>query len=180
MAVSNEPEDASKALGGRRHGIFINGIQSAGKSSVAREIRSRSSTFRVLMGDDIVREFPEDQRVKLWREIFERLLTRIEAWLESSNVVVDAALTAAQIQEARRRFAGKGLFVLLRIDEAERHKRESLRRDRRLLYWDPSWHSMPGPDDLYHLVIDSGATSPEETAEIILAKAMERWPSLTV
>ncbi|MFN2489147.1 MAG: hypothetical protein ABR529_05325 [Actinomycetota bacterium] len=43
------------------HVIVINGIQSSGKSSVARRLAQRAKGFRVLTGDDIVRSVPESQ-----------------------------------------------------------------------------------------------------------------------
>lgn len=180
LTVGDEAENAARGLGDKGHVVFINGIQSAGKTSVASEIRSLTVTFRVLTGDDVVREFPEEQRVRRWKEIFERLLARTEKWLENSNVIVDAALSAAQVEDARQRFGGSGLYVVLRIDEPERKRRESLRTDRKLPIWDPAWHSMPGPDDLYDHVIDSSRSSSTEAAENILAEAMERWPHPTV
>lgn len=42
----------------------------------------------------------------------------------------------AQVSEAQDRFADAGPYVVLRVDEAERQGRESIRRDRRLPYWD--------------------------------------------
>jgi chloramphenicol 3-O-phosphotransferase len=160
----------------RGHAIFINGIPSAGKTSVAQEVRHRTSTFRVLTGDDVIRQVPFQQRVAQANRLFALTLNMLERWLESSDVLVDGAWTQRQIIDAQDRFGRAGLCVILRIDEPERRRRESIRRDPHLSYgWDPSWHDMPGPDEIYDLVIDSKVMSVSECADMILAKAKQHW-----
>lgn len=96
--------------------------------------------------------------------------------MDSSNVILDGAWTQRQVVEAKRRFGDAGLYVILRIDEAERTRREAARQDRQLgSEWDPSWHEMPGPDDIYDLVIDAGTSSPSECANLIVARAKQHW-----
>jgi chloramphenicol 3-O-phosphotransferase len=162
--------------GAHGHAIFINGIPSAGKSSVAAEIKRESSTFRVLTGDDVIRQVPYEQRAARAHRLFSLTLNTLERWLGPSNVVVDGAWTERQVIEAQERFGDMGLYVILRIDESERRRRESVRKDRRLgSKWDPSWHDVPGPDDLYDLVIDSKLRDVSECANIILTKAKQHW-----
>ncbi len=162
------------------HAIFLNGIPSSGKSTVAAEIRRRTPSFRLLTGDDVIRQVPEAQRLAQVDRIFALTLDMIDTWLQSSNVIVDGAWTQKQVADAQARFGDRGLYVVLRIDEAERKRRESLRRDRVLPWWDPSWHAMPGPDDLYDLVVDAKVTSASNSAERILEKAKEAWGKQTV
>jgi hypothetical protein len=58
--------------------------------------------------------------------------------------------------------------VLPRVEEATRARRERMRRDRQLLVpFDPSWHSMPGPDSLYDLVLDASRTDVSTMANAI-------------
>jgi chloramphenicol 3-O-phosphotransferase len=160
------------------HAIFVNGIPGAGKSVVAGEIRRRTSTFRVFTGDEIIRRVSPEQRVAQAEQLFAVTLTTIEEWLKSSNVIVDGAWTQARVEEAQARFGSAGFYVILRIDEAERQRRASTRRDRdpRLVYpWDPAWHDKPGPDSLYDLVIDARVMSPSSSADMILRKCTKRW-----
>ncbi len=165
--------------GGNGHAIFLNGIPSAGKSSVAAKIRSRTSTFRVLTGDDVIRQVPFQQRAGQADKLFVMVLTSIERWLGSSNVIVDGAWTERKVSEARERFGHMGLYVVLRIDESERKRREALRKDRQLGHrWKPAWHDMPGPDDIYDVVIDSKATNVSKCATTILTAAGEHWNDL--
>lgn len=158
------------------HAIFINGIPSAGKSSAAAEIKRRTSTFRVLTGDEVIRRVPYPQRRAQAKRLFALTLETVEQWMESSNVIVDGAWTQQQVVVAKNRFGGAGLYVILRIDEAERTRREAVRQDRQLgSKWDPSWHEMPGPNDIYDLVIDSGTSSPSECANLTVVKAKQHW-----
>lgn len=162
--------------GGHGHAIFINGIPSAGKSSVAQEIARRTSTFRVLTGDEVIRQVPYEQRVASAHRLFALTLDMVGRWLARSNVIVDGAWTERQVMEAQGRFGNAGLYVILRIDETERRRRESMRKDRRLGYaWDPSWHDMPGPDEVYDLAIDSKLKNVSECARIILERTKQHW-----
>jgi chloramphenicol 3-O-phosphotransferase len=119
---------------------------------------------------------PYEQRVAHADRLFALTLDMVQGWLERSNVIVDGAWTERQVNEAQERFGDAGLYVILRIDESERRRRESLRTDRRLGYpWDPSWHDMPGPDEVYDLVIDSKLKNVSECARIILERAKQHW-----
>jgi chloramphenicol 3-O-phosphotransferase len=166
---------SSPDAGKRGLAIFINGIPSSGKSTVAAKIKRRTTTFRMLTGDEVIRQVPFAQRVALADRLFALTLDTIERRLESTTLVVDGAWTEQQVREARDRFGDMGLYVILRIDEAERRRRESIRKDRRLAYWDPAWHDKPGSDDPYDIVIDSEANKPDECAKFILNKAREHW-----
>lgn len=160
--------------------IFLNGVPSSGKSSVAAAIGSRTPAFRLLTGDDIIRQVPFAQRLPRAEELYDLTLDTIDEWLAANNVIIDGAWSEAQVLEAQSRFSGAGMYVVLRIAEAERKRREALRRDRRLAYWDPAWHDMLGADDLYDVVIDANSTRPARAARTILAAAKERWGELTL
>lgn len=166
-------QGASTVFGGEKESavaariIFVNGIQSAGKSTVARKLERRESGFRVLVNDELIRAVPMTERLQRHRELWAQTLDVVQRWSDSTGVIVDAALREDQIREARDRFP-EALFVLLRVDEATRARRERTRRDRQLLVqFDPSWHSVPGPDSLYDLVLDAGRTDVSSMANAI-------------
>lgn len=147
--------------------VFINGVQSAGKSTVARKFARREPSFRVLVNDDLVRAVPLAERLQRQEELWTQSLDTIEAWTASDDVLFDGALREDQVRDARERFPS-ALLVLLRVDEATRSRRESARRDRRLLVpFDPSWHAVPGPDSLYDLVLDASRQDPSRLANEI-------------
>lgn len=94
-------------------------------------------------------------------------------------MISEGAWTQRQIVRARELFGPDPLFVILRIDEREREKRESSRMDRQLGHsWDPSWHDMPGPDNLYDLVVDSKSPGIRGSADLVRQAAERRWPDL--
>lgn len=155
--------------------IFVNGIQSSGKSSTVAELVRRESAFQIVEGDEIIRRVPTvRERLRRYEQLFLRTLDVIEERLVAGDMIFDGAWSGRQIQTAQDRF--DGLFVILRIDEQERRRREAKRRDRQLVHWQPDFHEMPGPDDLYDLVIDANSASPAECADRVLAEAHERWP----
>lgn len=125
--------------GALRHAIFINGIPSSGKSTVAAKIKRRTSSFRVITGDELIPQVPFEQRVAQVEHLFAMTFDTIERRLKSTNLIVDGAWTERQVVEAQDQFGDKGLYIVLRIDESERRRRESLRKDRRLAYWDTAW-----------------------------------------
>ena len=156
--------------------IAITGIPSAGKSTVAREVASRTSTFRYVDGDAFIRRTRPSQRLAQASRIFGRMLDMIEAQLTLSNVVLDAAFPASYTLRARERFRTNMMLVSLRIDESEWRRRDSRRNDRGALeYWHASLTSLQGAENLYDLVIDTTDTPPDKCAEAILSKARERW-----
>lgn len=123
--------------------------------------------FEILTGDDSIRRIPYQRRVSQAGQLFELTLRVIVSRVESSNVISEGAWTQRQIVQARELLGPDPFFVILRIDERERQKRESSRRDRQLGHpWDPSWHDMPGPDDLYDLVVDSKSMGIRDSAEL--------------
>ena len=147
--------------------IFVNGVQSAGKSTVARKLDRREPGFRVLVNDELIRAVPIHQRLERHRELWTQTLETVQRWSDSTGVIVDAALREDQVRDARERFP-TALFVLLRVDEATRARRERMRRDRQLpVPFDPSWHAMPGPDSLYDLVLDASRTNVSSMANAI-------------
>lgn len=161
------------------HAIFLNGIPGAGKSAVAREVKRQRRSFLVVAGDEIVRQVPYEQRVRKADLIWFRLLDEVEIHLQGSNVLVDSALRADQVLEARDRFGGRAMFVILRINEETRARRQA-ERDRRGNplghLWQPEFASMPGGDELYDLVLDAGALTLVQCARQILDLEDQRWP----
>ncbi len=103
------------------------------------------------------------------RGIFRRVLDKIEALSEDATVLVDGSLPGSYVEEARERFGDKALFVSLRVTESERRRRERARRDRAPVQWNERMTALGGGPELYDLVIDSVATSPEEAAQEVLA-----------
>ena len=168
------------------HGIFVNGIPSSGKTSVATEIKRRIPSFQIIAGDDLVRQalggpenvlqVPREQLPAAVRRVFAVTLDMIEEATRSANVVLDGAWTEQQVTEAKSRLGASALFAILRIDETERQRREAARTDRRLTFpWDPAWRDMPGPDELYDLVLDAAASDVSACADAILAEYTKRW-----
>jgi chloramphenicol 3-O-phosphotransferase len=156
--------------------IFINGVQSAGKSTVAKLVERRTSTFHIVSSDELIREVPVHQRVSRAAELFGRLLTTADEQQEANNVIVDAALTERQIREAKECFTDKTLFVLLRVTESDRVRRERSRRDRRLANtFRKEWHEIVGSDALYDLVLDSSALNPAQCASRVIRTAQHAW-----
>lgn len=154
--------------------IFINGVQSAGKSTVAKLVERRTSTFHIVSSDELIRQMPVHQRVAQAAELFGRLITTVDGQRKASNVIVDAALTERQICEVQERFTDKTLFVLLRVTESDRVRRERSRRDRRLAHtFRQEWHEIVGSDELYHLVLDSSALSPAQCASEVIRTAQD-------
>jgi len=157
--------------------IFLNGIPASGKSSVARAVKRRRPSFQIVAGDDVVREVAYAQRVRQADLIWSRILEAVEEGLATTDVLVDAALTARQVAEARSRLGASAAFVLLRIDERTRARRQAL-RDRRgkpLGHpWRPEFHSMPGGDELYEIVLDAGSHTAQQCAEHVLELALRR------
>jgi chloramphenicol 3-O-phosphotransferase len=92
-------------------------------------------------------------------------------------------LTEAQVERARRRLGNASMFVILRVRESDRAAREKARRERegrQLTYeFQREWHQIPGPDEIYNVVIDSSSTSPHEAAQSVLDAAKGRWEDLT-
>lgn len=162
------------------HAIFVNGIQAAGKTTVARKIRNREPRrFRLVESDEIVRRVPPALRVDSADMIWSRVLDSVEESLEEANVLVDAALTADQVVEARDRFGASAAFVILRIDEDTRSRRQADRNrwGNRLAHeWRPEWHDLPGEDDLYDLVCDAASLTASQCASRILAFEADHWP----
>ncbi|NED96832.1 hypothetical protein G1H11_16105 [Phytoactinopolyspora alkaliphila] len=60
------------------YAIFINGVQSAGKSTVAKLVERRTLTFRIASGDELILTVPVYQRVLRAAEIFGRLLATVD------------------------------------------------------------------------------------------------------
>lgn len=167
--------------------IFINGVPAAGKSTVAAKLRAVMRGPTTVRTDDAVIAVRNSYRVRgcevdpvtLSAESWARVLKLAQDALVSGNVVVDGAMTERQVRETKDAFGDKALFVVLKITEESRQRRQRARdrEGRRLaspLGGDA--HSMTGPDELYDLVIDAEATSPKGCAREVVALARERWP----
>lgn len=159
--------------------MFINGIPAAGKTTVANLLTGRIPGFHVLTGDDLIREVPHALRLRLADRIWSRMLNVIEERLTESHLLVDSALPARQIQEARDRLGTVSGFVILRIDEvtrAARQRERDVRGNPLGLPWQLEYHAIPGPDAMYDLVLDSARLSSEHCADAIAEFVTERWP----
>ncbi len=169
------------------HAIFINGIQAAGKSTVAAKMRGRMRRPRTVHTDDQIiavrnahsRRGLEADPIRLSDEAWLATLSATREALLNANVLVEGTMTARHAVEARAMFGDQAMFAILRI-KAETRARRQDDRDRagRPLGtpWTQDGHDMPGPDDLYDLVIDADEMSAKSCAQEILTFAAERWP----
>lgn len=171
--------------------IFINGVPAAGKSTVAAKLRSVMRGLTTVRTDDAVIAVRNSYRVRgrkvdpitLSAESWARVLQLAREALAKGNVVVDGAMTERQIREAKGSFDDQALFVVLKITEEtrQRRQRDRDREGRRLATpLGDDAHSMTGPDELYDLVIDAEATSPKGCARGIISAARERWPGVSL
>jgi chloramphenicol 3-O-phosphotransferase len=161
------------------HSIFITGVPSSGKSTLAREVESRATSFRLLSGDDAIREMHDDIRGSA-HGLFLRLLDQVEDLTEKSNVIVDMSLPQSYVAEARDRFGSSSLFVGLRLPEVARRARDVERSDRPPVPWGPALTALRGPDNIYDLNLDTHQMSIAEAAEAVIVRAKEHWPDLTL
>jgi chloramphenicol 3-O-phosphotransferase len=153
------------------HALFINGIPAAGKTTVANAVRRLDRRFQLVDGDKIVRRTPYHLRLQRGPQIRADILDTLDHRLQRGDTLLDFTMTASQVTEARTRFMGRSTFVILRIDEATRAARqhERDRRGNRLGFaWQHRFHSMPGGDELYDLVLASDTTRPIELAQLIV------------
>jgi gluconate kinase len=157
----------------------LTGIPSSGKTTVTREVRRRTSTFRVIDGDREVRRMCPDptRRLDEAQSLFQRLLGKIDEQSASHNVIVDMTLPESYVVAARERF-GEALFVSLRVTEDDRQRREVGRRDRSPVMWDAQKTALQGPKDLYDLVVGASRMEPRECALAILSKAARHWDGI--
>jgi chloramphenicol 3-O-phosphotransferase len=141
--------------------VFITGIPSSGKSTVAKGLLALDPSFELVETDVEIRKAGLGASTLLnARRIFRRVLDKIEALSKDATVVVDGSLPASYAEEARERFGDKALFVTLRVSESERRRRERTRRDRSPVQWNEGMTALGGGPELYDLVIDSVTTTP--------------------
>lgn len=162
--------------------VFVTGVPSSGKSIVSKEIRARSSSIKMLSGDELIRSnFRPEERIVRATEALALLLDETERLLEASNLVVEISLPASHVRTARARFGGRSMFVILRVSEDERRRRERKRSDRvPISWWTPAMTELGGPDGLYDLVVDSGTSSPGERADEVIGAMRRRWPDIAL
>jgi cytidylate kinase len=146
----------------------------AGPSS--NRTTARVPTLQLVSGDELIRRIPAHQRLDRHAELFSDLLTTVDERRRSSNIVVDSALSAQQVREARVQFQDKAAFVLLRVNESDRVLRERKRRDRRLTYtFQQEWHDLVGPDELYDLVLDTSSLNPAQCTTQMIRAVQRVW-----
>ncbi|MDP9069298.1 MAG: hypothetical protein M3N53_13270 [Actinomycetota bacterium] len=154
--------------------VFVTGIPSSGKSAVAKALLQLDPALELVETDvEIRKEGLGASTLFNARRIFRRVLDKIETLSQDASVVVDGSLPATYVKEAKERFGDKALFVTLRVTESERRRRERSRRDRSPIQWNERMTSLGGGRELYDLVIDSTATSPDDAARQILRAARE-------
>jgi chloramphenicol 3-O-phosphotransferase len=149
--------------------VFIEGVPSSGKTSVARELGKRVSELKVIHGDELVRKWGRRRSFTpaFAREMFGRLLDRVDATSAESDVVVDMTIPASYLTDAITRFPD-AVFVSLRISESERRAREHKRKRKRPFNWDDEIAATQAPEDAFALILNTDARSPAECAESIL------------
>ena len=154
--------------------LLLNGPSSAGKSSIARELKklleSEGRSASVVSLDDHMRLSPGE---RIWEddvfEVMPEMCRAVERALEENRtVIVDHVITSERIWAALAAAAAEhGMKnVLVSCDAALLHQREAARGDRfpgsaeeslRYLY----------PKEGYDLIIDSGKTDPAASACLI-------------
>ncbi|MGH2808576.1 MAG: hypothetical protein ACRDKT_15025 [Actinomycetota bacterium] len=79
--------------------VFIEGVPSSGKTSVAREIGKRIEEVEVIHGDELVKKWLRRRSFtsSFAEEMFGRLLDRVEVARARSDVVVDMTIPASYL-----------------------------------------------------------------------------------
>lgn len=166
--------------------IFINGVPAAGKSTVAAKLRGRMRRPRTVRTDDQVIAVRNSYRARsmdvdsltLSAESWDRVLQLTQEAFRKGNVLVEGAITERQVRDAKASFGDRAVFVVLRITEETRQRRQRDRdREGRPLATalGENAHSRTGPDEIYDLVIDTETTSAKGCAQEILTFASQRW-----
>ncbi len=148
--------------------LFIEGVPSSGKTSIARELAKRVDELEIIHGDDLIKKWGRRREFSpaFARAMFDRLLEVVDVASSDKDVIVDAAIPAGYLTEARERFPD-AVFVSLRVSERERRLREQKRR--RNLTWNPEIAASQADEGSFDLVVDATESSPAECAETILA-----------
>lgn len=146
--------------------IFLEGVPSSGKTTIAKELLRRVEGLKVIHGDDEIRK-RNRRRARSAHELFEAVLDKIEKVSRHQDVVVDMMLPASYLEEARKRFSD-AYFISLRISEQVRIAREEQRRRKEPLEWNDVIAASQASEDAFDLVIDASASSAARCAEIIL------------
>lgn len=148
--------------------IFLEGVPSSGKTSVARELEKRVSELEVVDGDAEIRRWGRRKARPLSpQQMFEKLLDVVEKARRKGDVVIDVPLPGSYVAKARQRFPD-AFFVSLRITEEERVAREKIRKRKKPLVWNEAIANAQGSEDLFDLVIDASHRTPAECAVAIL------------
>lgn len=155
--------------------ILLNGPSSAGKSSIARELKGMlEGPVQVIALDDYLDMTPEEP---IWEDdvfaVTPRMGADIAAALEAGeSVIIDHVITSARIFEAIRKAIGERpcFRVLVTCDTAVLRQRERDRGNRCIGSAEASRQYL-FPKDGYDLRIDSGLLQPGEAAERIAACA---------
>ena len=148
--------------------LFIEGVPSSGKTSVARAVKKRVDEVEVIHGDDLIKRWGRRREFSpaFAREMFERLLDIIGETSSDKDVIVDVTIPERYLAEAKTRFP-QAVFVSLRVDERERRSRE--RKRKRKLEWNSEIAASQADEESFDLVLDTTERSPTECADAILA-----------
>jgi chloramphenicol 3-O-phosphotransferase len=150
--------------------LFITGVPSSGKTSLAIELHARLDGYDLVVGDEVVRSLARAWSTTNAISLRDGLLNALDERLSSTDLIVDQALPATYVRHARSRFGSSARFVLLRLCERERERREDHRIDREARPWSSAMTALTGANDLYDLVLDTGGLSTGQCAS-----AVEEW-----
>jgi chloramphenicol 3-O phosphotransferase len=169
--------------------IVLNGVSSSGKTTIARTLQTRLTTWLLLGIDDLIRAMPnpgledgsllrisETGQVRLgpgWRELEASWYVGLAASVANgTGVIVDEVFLGGRASQERLRAAFRGLDVLwvgVICDRETANAREALRPDR-----------VPGLAEhqatvvhegvIYDITVDTSHASPEACAAMILSR----------
>jgi hypothetical protein len=108
------------------HAIFLTGVPSSGKTTLAKRLEAELPGFLALLGDKTIRRMSAETGDSAYG-LFVQLLDLVESRLASTNLIVDMSLPGSYVTEARSRFGRAALFVALRLTEADRSARDAVR-----------------------------------------------------
>ena len=166
--------------------IFLNGVSSAGKSTLVRALHRKLHKPYYCIGMDtftdviapwlLSGEFYGEDPEKLWTQAVSAMHHTIRLYSDlGNNVIVDHVMIVREksLQECVNLLHDYPvIFVKVTCPLAELQKREKERGDRTIgtAEWQiPLLH----PQDTYDVIVDTCANSPEECAEQII-KRMEK------
>lgn len=164
----------------RAYAVFITGVPSSGKTSVARVLCEMNDSMTRVDGDEVIRETSRSlvggrtklnpaEAVEIAARALSVLIDQVEGQMMNGSVVTDAPFTKKQIAAIRERLGGRAVCVVLRVSGGERTRREKARHDRSPLPPTRISEALLGADDEYDLVIDTTGQAVHTCAEAIAA-----------